>query len=404
MKPPSQGVHFHKPVPQPPDRKSTQTQPGKRKVPPTQEVPSSQRALHQTVPLKASSSLPATASLASAGEPRRETKVRTETTTFATPIDWSHALDDPLGRTTDLSDLDQSFHMGLGKIPDPDFEMFRRKGIFGQQIDAGSWNKVFVLKCEDSDRTESSILFKQLPGEISQTLHDNFGWLGEVGHNPKFELRNIATGKIADLLGFDVIMDCSAPLNTDGEYSGGLYMAFAKGKPAKDVVRKGKQMLASSPAFCRELTKLQLVDHLAGIPDRHRGNYFIDYQSGTKVKITGIDNDLAFCSEYMSPEPADEEDNARVFMPGILDTGMAGAILSLSPEKLETALTGLASTEIDAAVSRLVKMQEHVRKLDALGRVIDPAQWKGPHLEQLKTYNSYFARDTAQELDSDDDQ
>jgi hypothetical protein len=83
-------------------------------------------------------------------------------------------------------------------------------------------------------------------------------------------------------------------------------------------------------------------------------------------------------------------------MPPIIDTEMAKAFMKLTPERLETSLSGLLDDkEIDAAKKRLTGIQKHIDGLSKAGCVISLDQWGSEKVGELlsdKT-KSYVARD-----------
>ncbi|MBK8964128.1 MAG: hypothetical protein IPM75_13875 [Candidatus Competibacteraceae bacterium] len=63
-------------------------------------------------------------------------------------------------------------------------------------------------------------------------------------------------------------------------------------------------------------------------------------------------------------------------MPPVIDTEMAEAFMKLTPEKLETSLSGLLDDkEIDAAKKRLIGIQKHVDGLSKTDCIISQDQW-----------------------------
>ncbi|WP_423454114.1 hypothetical protein [Ottowia sp. VDI28] len=253
-------------------------------------------------------------------------------------------------------------------------------------------------------------------GVFKPLSNEEHGWVAAmIGINtsqPQIANRNLATQDMAKALGFDVVVDCQIgtrqhqdPKTGETKLQVGLVMGRA---PGADAHHTSVQHF-ENPEVRREIIKLQLLDHLVGQGDRHGGNYFIDLKQDsegrTKVKVSGIDNDQCFGENtthandirYVRNDPM--RDGYRgTKMPELIDTGMAAAIRSLTPEKLETSLGDkLSPAEVQAAIKRLQSMQAHVDKLERQDQILTPDQWNSMSALEashyLKASNSYLARD-----------
>jgi hypothetical protein len=216
-------------------------------------------------------------------------------------------------------------------------------------------------------------------------------------------MRNIATGTYAKALGFDVIPDTRvALLKTPSDEAGlgspelGLVMQRATGKTAAD----SPQSTLARPDVAREVTKLQLLDHLTGQGDRHRNNYFVNVEPNGRAKVTGIDNDQCFGEKLTHPEGIRFTGSRfcgfrGTLLPPVVDFEMAIAINGLAPADLEAMLGDkLSRGEVRAANERLAGVKRHIVELERRGLVIHPHQWQDPRVQgRLTSDNSYVARD-----------
>ncbi len=277
-----------------------------------------------------------------------------------------------------------------------------RIGTFSK-LGAGAFNEVYNARYADAEGNITRSVFKPLP-------ETEGGWVAkQIGINvflPQVANRNIATLDVARDLGFDVVVGCEIGSRKLGVPPGssvqlGLVMDIARGKPAIEH----ETSVFELAAVRREVTKLQLLDHLVGQGDRHGNNYFIDVSMDSagnpQVKVSGIDNDQCFGSKTKHADDIryDKTRSREGFrgtrMPPVLDTDMALAIRSMTPEKL-AALLGdkLSEAEINAAQSRLLSMQRHEYTLGLVGRVVTPQEWdSGKLLHLFDASNSYFARE-----------
>ena len=269
-----------------------------------------------------------------------------------------------------------------------------------KKLGEGTFNSVFEVKLRSDNGAITQGVFKPL-----NSTDD--GWVtaatGIPWQNPQIAMRNIATGGYAKALGFDVIAETRVAFLSTPTAPGepgtpglGLLMEKAAGQAAASLPAETLQL----PAVVREVTKLQLLDHLTGQGDRHANNYFVHVGPNDQVKVTGIDNDQCFGARLTDPEgirfTGDSKCGFRgTRLPPVVDTDMAFAIMALTPEKLQEMLGNkLSPSEINAANLRLSGVKEHIAKLDKSGAVILPHQWDDKHLiSRLDPDNSYVGRE-----------
>jgi hypothetical protein len=216
-------------------------------------------------------------------------------------------------------------------------------------------------------------------------------------------MRTLATCDTAKLLGFDVICRTEIGIGTppppprNQEPQLGLVMSHAKGQPGGEHDRE----MFNNPDVRRELTKLQLLDHLTGQGDRHHKNYFIHQDQEGKVTVTGIDNDLCFGKWPADPNGIAfkrTEDGIGfngTAMPPVMDREMVRVFEELTPEALEATLEGkLGDREIAAALARLEGIKKHIQTLRDNGRIIEVEDWGEQWVTDLLSWeNSYIGRE-----------
>jgi len=272
-------------------------------------------------------------------------------------------------------------------------------------LGAGVCNTVYASRYSGPEGIISSVF---------KPLNDfEHGWVAQrIGidrNRPQIANRNLATQDVAHALGFNVVVECrigcrGKPGGWFDEFQLGLVMGRAPGRPASET----PPGLFAHPEVRRELTKLQLLDHLVGQGDRHGGNYFIhtwvDENGQTQARVSGIDNDQCFGRNILDPnelchsKKRDREGFRGVQMPLLIDTDMAAAIRSITPERLDALLDGkLDWEEIQATQARLESVLDHIALLEQNQRVLTPTEWNEVSDEELKEAhqpdNSYFARD-----------
>ncbi|WCM89018.1 hypothetical protein [Acidovorax sp. NCPPB 3576] len=262
-------------------------------------------------------------------------------------------------------------------------------------LTSGTFASVFALKVEKSNGVVQDSVFKPLKATEQ-------GWVGKWSgipmDDPQAAMRNIATVSCAKKLGLDVIANTQLAIIDTGrgplDPDLGLLMERAPGKQARDV---GADTL-KNPAVFKEVTKLQLLDHLTGQVDRHPNNYFIHVGSNGDVKVTGIDNDQCFGKDLLRPSdirPLSGLPFHGTELPPVIDTAMASMIGGLGDDELHAMLDDkLSDEEIEAAVSRLQGIRLHVDQLRRDGWVIAPDRWDSPEVQgRFNAQNSYIGRE-----------
>jgi hypothetical protein len=256
------------------------------------------------------------------------------------------------------------------------------------KLGSGAFNSVFTAHYNTSDGVFKGVFKPLTDPDLTRKNKVERGWVaaktGIDQYNPQIAMRNIATCNVAKLLGFDVVPRTeigrgTPPPPPDNQPPRlGLVMSQAQGNSA----RKADPDLFDDPAVRREITKLQLLDHLVGQGDRHSNNYFIERDSNGKVTVTGIDNDQCFGQNLRDPSgicqgKTDQDKGFRgTKMPPVIDSDMAKTFQDLTPESLEATLTGkLKPEEIAAAKDRLAGIKAHIMTLRLSGNVISPDEW-----------------------------
>jgi hypothetical protein len=138
-----------------------------------------------------------------------------------------------------------------------------------------------------------------------------------------------------------------------------------------DVVRKRvdkqtRELDTTNANVQQGMMDLQLNDYLTGQVARHAQNIFADEDG----QVTGIDNDLAFGTDYSESY---EEKGAGMYnmgMPNLIDGGTAERIQVMEESEFQAALVGekgdlnhLNDEEIEGAMQRFRKLKAHVEEL-----------------------------------------
>ena len=268
----------------------------------------------------------------------------------------------------------------------------------------GRFNTVYDVEHDDGERR----IFKPLPPpDLTRKNKVERGWVasrtGIDPYDPQTAVRNLSTCRLAEELGFDVVVRTELGLHTLPEGTRpvlGLVMEVAPGQAARVV--PSRTGVFTQPDTRREITKLQLLDCLTAQGDRHGRNYFIGVRPGSGVRVAGIDNDQCLGSRVRHPDVIRQglrHEPGRGFrgcgLPPVIDTDMARALEDLTPERVGQLLENkLHPDEVDATVERLFVIKDHIEHLRQEGRIINPDAWGSAIVEQLTDYtNSYFQRE-----------
>lgn len=210
--------------------------------------------------------------------------------------------------------------------------------------------------------------------------------------------RNVATSRIANLLGIGGIVEQSSTVKVKEKSTGniikGNLMTLAKGEAGasiakgevyekmkktesiQDRIKDAGELFA--PTVQKELSSLQVLDYICGQTDRHANNFFLEKDEKTNqyAHVHGIDNDMSFGTGVdfgaLVKKTGDHQRKSSLRMvvdaEGNLtiphmDKQLAQNIINLSKEEVEFALEDLIEPEaIKAAVQRLEIVQKAIHK------------------------------------------
>lgn len=129
-----------------------------------------------------------------------------------------------------------------------------------------------------------------------EDLYENLGFLDEGGV-VNMSRRNVATSRMASLLGLEELIAKSQTVDITDEATGrlirGNLMDQAEGIEYANVWEDLINGRVTS-SFLRDVTNLQVLDVLCGQLDRHGGNMMYKVENGNITGVQGIDNDAAF--------------------------------------------------------------------------------------------------------------
>ncbi|WBA83680.1 hypothetical protein [Endozoicomonas sp. GU-1] len=266
-----------------------------------------------------------------------------------------------------------------------------------RELGSGRENTVYLLSYKTGNDTVKRVFKPEQAVDISswrkiispQLYHDRY--------HPNLTARNLATGEIARLLGMNVMPDMSF---CEHNHQIGLEMELASGVSARTSVRasaapKQKKKLAHQELLDKQgnreirskifsgLADLELLDAICAQPDRHDGNYFIDYETG---RVIGIDNDTCLYPFRDIIAPSADSKNARyrkgcrVGFPRLMTRKSYDRLQKLDAEVLCDSLPACFDLNVKNALKqRIFLIQEHSQALFFAGRIVDDWEsWRDP--------------------------
>ena len=274
------------------------------------------------------------------------------------------------------------------------------------ELGHGQFNTVYSVKHDDGNRR----IFKPLtPPDPKRQKKVQEGWgasqNGIDPYDPKTAVRNLSTCRLAEELGFDVVVRTELGLHTlpgATQPELGLVMEVAPGKAAGDLSPGTTADVFTMNGVRREITKLQLLDCLTAQSDRHGHNYFLSDRPGGGVRVAGIDNDQCLGSKVHHPDVLRrglQGEPGKGFrgcgLPPVIDTDMAKTLEQLTPERVGQLLGDkLQPDEVHATLQRLSAIKDHIAHLRQEGRIIKPDGWADAIVDAHTDYtNSYFQRE-----------
>lgn len=205
----------------------------------------------------------------------------------------------------------------------------------------------------------------------------------DLGEGHELTSRNVATSRVADLLGIGGIVAHSRPMEVtiNGETVKGSFMEFAEGVDLTNQDYLNQRQLnqvdfSLTEGFARDMTSIEVLDFLCVQNDRHARNMFYKLsepdENGKRrvMGLQGIDNDVAFSTSVEQNSATQGTMDHMTF----IDRNLAEKVKGLDREKLEYALGDILSpAELDAMSQRVEAFQNHMR--DNMVE-ISPDGWK----------------------------
>ncbi len=239
-----------------------------------------------------------------------------------------------------------------------------------QEFASGGFRSYQNMKAvlENPDIYEKSITILKKASMAALPMGRQYG---ELGEGDELSGRNVASSRMAELLGVGNLLAHSEKMTVQmgDQKVEGCFMEFAEGVD----IRNGKDeameqvnqiRIENSPGFTRDTCNLEVLDYLCAQADRHGGNMFLklsDPQAdGTReiLGVQGIDNDLAFSTLTRNVPMKQGQLQDLCF----LSENLAQNILATDRSRLQFVFGDILSeNEINALDIRMTQMKDHIR-------------------------------------------
>ena len=229
------------------------------------------------------------------------------------------------------------------------------------------------------DTTVIRMLHEVLPQYDKWKTRYEMAKSAKIDEGSQLTDRNIATSRLAKLMGFENLVVSSQKVVTEKNKTG-VVTKEARGLNLQQLSDGGKNEVIYTPEAARKLSMLQLFDVLCGQVDRNASNLFyiaekIEVKGEKPVyrvtDIQGIDNDMAFgkllwsdVTQYSGTHKklVAPEYQGKCQLPAI-DQDMAAAIDALEIEQVKYMLQDiLKDDELSALENRLNGLKEMIHK------------------------------------------
>lgn len=314
-------------------------------------------------------------------------RVRSMSVEEQSKLNWQEILQEARTMTLEVDDLSNFQSIGAAmKTGESAGRLIPGHGIFTKE------QKLNVSDMVDELQTRDNFISVS----YNEGSEENFN-PATVGETFNQTNRNVATSRVANLLGIGGIVEQSSTVKIrekgSGQVTKGNLMTLAKGDQGGAVaggkIYEGMRRMDNiqermnwagklfAPTVQKELCSLQVLDYICGQTDRHANNFFLEKDSsGSYAHVHGIDNDMSFGTGVdlgkLVAKTGDHERKRSMRMvvdaEGNLaiphmDRQLAMNIKSLTPDELRFALEDIIEPVfIEAAIARLKIVQDAIQR------------------------------------------
>jgi hypothetical protein len=281
--------------------------------------------------------------------------------------------------------LDQGKPVSMRKIREIESKWQRASGQLhlnkdqlriGNELGGGAQSKVYLARYEGEQGTLVGVLKPVARGASAGILVKDDQYLADFEANQATAStqvieRNLATCRLAEQIGCRVAAGSFAAEMPDGTPA--LFMERVHGHEARAI-----KAPIDSADLRKGLVGLQLLDLLSAQVDRNRSNIMLKTEGGRHLPVA-IDHDTSFVTARSASELSGllNHDTVGLSLPTVVDTSMRDRVLAMTRNDLTTIMGPLADSakRLEAAVSRLTEMQDHLRAGPPAGLVVEPDGW-----------------------------
>lgn len=222
-----------------------------------------------------------------------------------------------------------------------------------------------------------------------------------LSENQAFDVRNIATKKMAEILGLsDLIVNSEIVTIKNGDDEKvGVLMDEAEGISFPEFA--SNEPMKISPFFQKEINDLQILDTIIMQMDRHILNYNIKVsENNVAIGVVGYDNDCSFnlntdLTKSLGCVPALINKNGKIDIP-YMSKSLANKILSTDEQIIRETLFGILDDKyIEATINRFLQIKNAIKStlVERPNFVLEGDEWNEATIVNEITYNNAIPKD-----------
>lgn len=222
-----------------------------------------------------------------------------------------------------------------------------------------------------------------------------------LDENQAFDIRNIATKKMAEILGLsDLIVNSEiVTIKNGNDEKVGVLMDESEGIGFPEFV--GNETMRISPCFQKEINDLQILDTIIMQMDRYSLNYNIKVsENNAAIGVVGYDNDCSFnlntdLTKSLGCVTALINKNGKIDIP-YMSKPLANKILSINEQSIREILLGtLDDKYIEATINRFLQIKNAITAtlVERPSFLLEDCEWNESTIVDEINYNNALPKD-----------
>lgn len=222
-----------------------------------------------------------------------------------------------------------------------------------------------------------------------------------LDENQAFDVRNIATKKMAEILGLSNLIVNSeiVTIKSGNDKKVGVLMDEAEGISFPEF--ESKEAMRISPCFQKEINDLQILDTIVMQMDRYNLNYNIKIsENNVAIGIIAYDNDCSFnlntdLTRSLGCVPALINKDGKIDIP-YMSKPLASKILNTDEQVIRETLLGILDNEyIEATINRFLQIKNAIKAtvVERPTFLLEDYEWNELTMIDEINYNNALPKD-----------